>query len=51
MSFLDKTYDATIAIRLIFLLNPEDQIKMLNRVSSILKSGGRFFVYSTCANR
>jgi len=41
-NYFNKTYDAAIAIGLIFLLEPTDQIKMLNRVSSILKPGGRF---------
>ncbi len=40
--FFQKKYDAVLSIGLIFLLNEEDQLKMLHRVSGILRPGGSF---------
>jgi 2-polyprenyl-3-methyl-5-hydroxy-6-metoxy-1,4-benzoquinol methylase len=40
--FFQKKYDAVISIGLIFILNEEGQLKMLSRVSEILRSGGNF---------
>ncbi len=40
--FFQKKYDAVLSIGLIFLLNEEDQLKMLHRVSEILRPGGSF---------
>lgn len=40
--FFQRKYDAVISIGLIFLLNEEDQLKMLSRVSEILRPGGSF---------
>ena len=40
--FFQRKYDAVISIGLIFLLNEEDQLKMLSRVSEILCPGGSF---------
>ncbi len=40
--FFKKKYDAIISIGLIFLLDEVGQLKMLNRVSEILRPGGSF---------
>lgn len=40
--FFKKKYDAVISIGLIFILNEEGQLKMLSRVSEILRTGGSF---------
>ena len=40
--FFHKMYDAVISIGLIFILNEKGQLKMLRRVSEILRSGGSF---------
>jgi len=40
--FFQKKYDAVISIGLIYLLNEEGQLKMLNRVSEIVRPGGSF---------
>jgi 2-polyprenyl-3-methyl-5-hydroxy-6-metoxy-1,4-benzoquinol methylase len=40
--FFQKKYDAVLSIGLIFLLNEEDQLKMLHRVSEILRPCGSF---------
>jgi cyclopropane fatty-acyl-phospholipid synthase-like methyltransferase len=40
--FFQKKYDAVISIGVIFILNEEGQLKMLSRVSEILRSGGSF---------
>lgn len=40
--FFQKKYDAVISIGLIFLLNEESQLKMINRVSEILRPCGSF---------
>lgn len=40
--FFDKTYDAAIAIGLIFLLSESEQLALITSVSRILVPGGRF---------
>ncbi len=40
--FFGKTYDAVVAIGLIFLLSPEEQNRLIQRVSKILKPDGKF---------
>ena len=40
--FFQRKFDAAIAVGLIFLLSERDQIKMLNRVSDILRPGASF---------
>ena len=40
--FFQQKYDAAIAIGLIFLLSAGDQIKMLDRISEILRPGASF---------
>jgi cyclopropane fatty-acyl-phospholipid synthase-like methyltransferase len=40
--FFDRTYDAAIAIGLIFLLSEPDQSALISRISKILVPGGRF---------
>lgn len=40
--YFRKKFDAAISIGLIFLLNEEDQIEMLHRVSDILRPGASF---------
>jgi cyclopropane fatty-acyl-phospholipid synthase-like methyltransferase len=41
-SYFQRKYDAAIAIGLIFLLGENDQLKMLERVSGILRPGASF---------
>jgi SAM-dependent methyltransferase len=40
--FFGRTYEAAIAVGLIFLLPESDQIKLISRVAEILEPGGRF---------
>ena len=40
--FFDMTFDAVIAIGLIFLLDADDQVALLLRVADALEPGGRF---------
>ncbi len=41
-TFFEREFDAAIAVGLIFLLCPSDQITMLNRVASALRPGACF---------
>ena len=40
--FFDRTFDAAVAIGLIFLLPEETQRAVIRRVAAVLKAGGRF---------
>ena len=40
--YFERQFDAAISIGLIFLLNEDDQVKMLSRVAELLFTGGRF---------
>jgi SAM-dependent methyltransferase len=40
--FFHRTFDAAISIGLLFLLSPDDQCKVLGRVATALRPGGRF---------
>jgi SAM-dependent methyltransferase len=47
-TFFDRTFDGVVAWGLIFLLPPEEQQRLLQRVSALLVSGGRLlFTAST----
>jgi SAM-dependent methyltransferase len=39
--FFDRTFDAALAIGLIFLLNAEDQARLIDRFAELLLPGGR----------
>ncbi len=41
-SFFGRTFDAVIAIGLLFLLSEADQMALIRRVATVLRSGGRF---------
>jgi len=45
-SFFDRDYDGVLSVGLIFLLAPEDQILVLQRMASALKAGGKFIFTS-----
>lgn len=40
--FFNRTFDAAIAVGLVFLLNAEDQALLIRKVASALAPGGRF---------
>lgn len=40
--FFGRTYDAAVAVGLLYLLPEEDQLSLIERVSKILVRGGRF---------
>jgi len=40
--FFHRTFDAAVAIGLLFLLTEDDQQKVIRRVANVLKPGGRF---------
>jgi len=44
--FFDRTFDAVLAWGLIFLLSPEDQRRLIQRIGGILVSGGRLLFTS-----
>jgi SAM-dependent methyltransferase len=44
--FFDRTFDAVLAWGLVFLLSPEHQSRLIERVASILVPGGRFLFTS-----
>jgi len=46
--FFDRTFDAVLAWGLIFLLSPEDQRRLIQRISGILTRGGRL-LFTSCA--
>jgi SAM-dependent methyltransferase len=41
-SFFDRTFDATVAWGLMFLLTPDDQERLIRKVGAALNLGGRF---------
>lgn len=41
-SFFNRSFDAVIAVGLMFLLTPDQQVSLIQRVASALKDGGRF---------
>jgi cyclopropane fatty-acyl-phospholipid synthase-like methyltransferase len=41
-NFFDKTFDAAIAIGLVFLLPEREQVELIKRISIILNPGGQF---------
>jgi SAM-dependent methyltransferase len=45
--FFDRTFDAVLAIGLMFLLKAEDQHRLIRRVAEILVPGGRLLFTST----
>ena len=40
--FFGRTYEATVAVGLVFLLAESDQVRLISKVSEILEPGGRF---------
>lgn len=44
--FFDRTFDAVLAWGLIFLLSPEDQRRLIQRIAPILVPGGRLLFTS-----
>jgi SAM-dependent methyltransferase len=44
--FFDRTFDAVLAWGLIFLLSPEDQRRLIQRIAGILVPGGRLLFTS-----
>ena len=44
--FFDRTFDAVLGWGLIFLLSPEDQRRLIQRIASILVPGGRLLFTS-----
>ncbi|HEX5411703.1 MAG TPA: class I SAM-dependent methyltransferase [Terriglobia bacterium] len=44
--FFDRTFDAVLAWGLIFLLSPEDQRRLIQRIAKILLPGGRLLFTS-----
>jgi SAM-dependent methyltransferase len=44
--FFDRTFDAVLAWGLIFLLSPEDQRRLIQRIATILVPGGRLLFTS-----
>jgi O-methyltransferase involved in polyketide biosynthesis len=44
--FFDRTFDAVLAWGLIFLLSPEDQRRLIQRLADILLPGGRLLFTS-----
>ena len=47
-SFFNRTFDGVVAWGLIFLLLPEDQRHLIQRVADILLPGGRLLFTSSC---
>ena len=47
-TFFNRTFDAVIAVGLIFLLAAEDQRRLIHRVAEILAPGGRL-LFTSCA--
>jgi SAM-dependent methyltransferase len=47
-AFFGRTFDAAIAVGLIFLLNAEEQRRLIARVADILAPGGRL-LFTSCA--
>jgi SAM-dependent methyltransferase len=47
--FFDRTFDAALAWGLFFLLSPEDQRRLIQRIASILVPGGRLLFTSPAA--
>lgn len=45
-SFFDRTFDGVLAWGLMFLLSPEDQRRLIERIAGVLSSGGRFLFTS-----
>lgn len=45
-AFFGRTFDAVIAIGLMFLLTPDVQVALIHRVASVLNAGGRFLFTS-----
>jgi SAM-dependent methyltransferase len=48
-SFFNRTFDGVLAWGLIFLLSPEAQRRLIQRVSEVLAPGGRFLFTSEAA--
>ncbi len=44
--FFDRTFDAVLAWGLVFLLSPEDQYRLIERIAGILVPGGRLLFTS-----
>jgi len=40
--FFNRTYDGAVATGLLFLLQPADQIRVLQRLAAAMNPGGRF---------
>jgi len=49
-SFFDRTFDGVVAWGLIFLLLPEEQRRLIQRVANVLVPGGRL-LFTSCAER
>jgi cyclopropane fatty-acyl-phospholipid synthase-like methyltransferase len=47
-TFFDRTFDGVVAWGLIFLLSPEEQRRLLERIAAILAPGGRL-LFTSCA--
>ena len=47
-TFFDRTFDGVVAWGLIFLLSPEEQRRLLQRIADILAPGGRL-LFTSCA--
>lgn len=47
-TFFDRSFDGVVAWGLIFLLSPDDQRRLIERVADILVPGGRF-LFTSCA--
>lgn len=46
-AFFDRKFDGIISVGLMFLLSEENQIALINKASTALKSGGKFLFTST----
>lgn len=44
--FFDRTFEAVIAVGLMFLLSPEAQLRLIAKVADALEAGGRFLFTS-----
>lgn len=47
-AFFNRTFDGVVAWGLIFLLQPEEQRQLMQRIAHILLPGGRFLFTSSC---
>jgi hypothetical protein len=46
--FFNRMFDGVIAVGLIFLLQPQAQLRLIQRIADILVPGGRF-LFTSCA--